>query len=382
MIEMVYNFPSSIYFKWGETNNIVNHVKAVKSGKILVVTDKGIRKVGIINDVEERLSQANIDYFIFDDVQPNPTNINVMDGLSAYKENSCDSILAIGGGSPIDAAKGILLMVNHKGKLSQYYRGASDPLPITDEMPPFIAVPTTAGTGSETSRGAIITDETNRKRSIGSQYLLPKSVILDPALTQKMPPKLTAYTGLDALSHNLEAIVVDRYAPICDAFAIEGLKLVSRSLVNAYREGSDRKARMDMMMASTMGSLAFMKGLGVIHSLAHQLSTQCDVPHGAACGIMIPHAIRYNLHEKSTQNKYAEFAKIFSGNPESSAEDAPGIMEKLLDTLNVEGRLREWGVKKEDIPVMAANAMLDHCHPRNPRTCSLESMKKLYEQAL
>jgi 4-hydroxybutyrate dehydrogenase len=379
---MVYNFPPSIYFSWGETENLANHVQALNSEKILVVTDRGIRKAGILSMIEEELVKARLEFVVFDDVQPNPSYRNVLDGLSLYRENKCDSVLALGGGSPIDAAKGILLLANHSGELNRYFRGASDPLPVTDDMPPFIAVPTTSGTGSETSRGAIITDESNRKRSIGSEYLLPKIVVLDPALTQKMPPKLTAYTGLDALSHNLEAFAVDKYAPICDAFAIEGLKLVSRSLVKAYKEGSNREARMDMMMASTMGSLAFMKGLGVIHSLAHQLSTQRDIPHGAACGVMTPHAIRFNLREESTHAKYEQVAKILSGNQESSAKSVPKIIEGLLDTLNVERSLSQWGVKEEDIQEMAKNAMLDHCHPRNPRTCNLESMKSLYLEAL
>lgn len=378
---MVYNFPPSIYFSWGEAENLANHVRALNIEKILVVTDDGIRKAGILCMIEEELAKGKLESVVFDGVQPNPTHENVTEGLSIYRENSCDSILALGGGSPIDAAKGILLMVNHTGDLSRYFRGASDPLTITDNMPPFIAVPTTSGTGSETSRGAIITDESNRKRSIGSAYLLPRTVVLDPALTQSMPPKLTAYTGLDALSHNLEAYVVDKYAPICDAFAVEGLKLISRSLVKAYREGSDKQARMDMMMASTMGSMAFMKGLGVIHSLAHQLSTQRNIPHGAACGVMTPHAVRFNLYEESTHDKYRQVAKILSGDPESSSEDAPKVIEKLLDTLNVERSLSRWGVKENDISSMARNAMLDHCHPRNPRTCNLESMMDLYKSA-
>ena len=186
----------------------------------------------------------------------------------------------------MDAAKAILTLASHPGKLEQYYVGAPGRKMLTARSP-FIAIPTTSGTGSETSRGAIITDATNR-RERQQPTPLPKTVILDPSLTVGMPPKLTAYTGLDALSHNLEAFTVDAYAPICDAFAREGMKLVAKSLFVAYRDGADREARSNMMMASTMGSLAFMKGLGVVHSLAHQLSSQRGIPHGAACGIMMP----------------------------------------------------------------------------------------------
>jgi alcohol dehydrogenase class IV len=204
-------------------------------------------------------------------------------------------------------------------------------------------------------------------------------VILDPSLTAGLPPKLTAYTGLDALSHNLEAFVVDSYAPICDAFAREGMRLVSKSLIKAYRDGADRDARSDMMMASTMGSLAFMKGLGVVHSLAHQLSSQRGIPHGAACGIMMPIAIRFNLVMEKTWPKYAEVAEILGG--EANPGEAPLLLDDLLSSLGIEKRLSKWGVTEEDIEIMSKNAMLDHCHPRNPRTCSEDTMVDLYRAA-
>jgi alcohol dehydrogenase class IV len=206
-------------------------------------------------------------------------------------------------------------------------------------------------------------------------------VVLDPQLTVTMPPRLTAYTGLDALSHSVEAIAVNIYAPIADAFAREGLRLVSESLVAAYTDGSEKKQRMDMMNASSLGALAFHKGLGVIHSLAHQLSTQCNIPHGAACGLLIPHAIRFNLKEPGTHRAYKEVAEIFTGR-KASAEDAPAAIEGLIQELNVPSKLGDWGVTEADIDVMAPNAMLDHCHPRNPRKCSEEDMRALYRAAM
>lgn len=199
-----------------------------------------------------------------------------------------------------------------------------------------------------------------------------------------MPPKLTAYTGLDALSHNLEAFAVDHYAPICDAFAQEGVQLVARSLEKAYFEGGDKEARMDMMMSATMGALAFQKGLGVVHSLAHQLSTQCDIPHGAACGIMMPHAVRFNLENKKTQRKYAIISETFGfkGKKREQAEYLPDILNEFLVRLGVPTGLNDWGVKESDIDIMAENAMLDWCHPRNPRKCTLMDMKSLYQEAM
>ncbi|MCW4049852.1 MAG: iron-containing alcohol dehydrogenase [Candidatus Bathyarchaeota archaeon] len=382
MSEIIYNFPPSIHFGWGELANLAQYVKTLNGKHVFIVTDQGLVMTGILGIVEERLQEVEIEYTIFDGVQPNPTYKNVHEGLTKYREHECDLVLAVGGGSPMDAAKAILVMTRHPGELANYYSGAEKKLQITDDLPPFLVVPTTSGTGSEVSRGAIITDDKNRKRAIGSRHLLPKTVILDPSLTVSMPSRLTAFTGLDALSHNLEAYAVDRYAPLADAFAKEGINLVAKSLVKAQRDGSDQTARMDLMMASTMGALAFMKGLGVIHSLAHQLSTQCDIPHGAACGIMTPHAIRYNLDVKSTWPKYKDMAKTFTGDPNAKVKDAPMVIEKLLENLGVETSLSEWGVTDEDIEIMSSNAMLDHCHPRNPRKCTQETMRNLYEAAL
>jgi 4-hydroxybutyrate dehydrogenase len=379
MSSITYNFPASIIFGWDECEKISKHVESIKASKPLIVTDEGIEKAGILRRISESLEEKGTRYTVFNGVHPNPTEKDVEDGLRSYREGKCDSIIALGGGSPMDAAKAILTMVNHPGKLEQYYVGAPGRLMITDKIPPFIAIPTTSGTGSETSRGAIITDSHNRKRAVSSPNLLPMIVLLDPSLTVGMPPKLTAYTGLDALSHNLEAFVVDVYAPICDAFAREGMRLVAKSLIKAYEEGNDRDARSDMMMASTMGSMAFMKGLGAVHSLAHQLSPQRDIPHGAACGIMMPHVVRYNLEEKKTWNKYREVADILGG---KDAKEVPQLLENLLSSLDVEQRLSKWGVTEDDIRVMSKKAMLDHCHPKNPRACTEDSMAELYRSAL
>lgn len=381
MSSIAYNFPGAIHVGWGESDKIAIHVSELGEGKTFIVTDNGVINAGILKKITQSLDEAGVPHIIFDGVQPNPTDKNVYEGVAKYREENCDNILAVGGGSPIDAAKGILVMARHPGTLKNYYRGAPDYTPITSDIPPFIVVPTTSGTGSEVSRGAIITDENNRKRSIGSRYILPKTVILDPQLTVTMSPKLTAYTGLDALSHSVEAIAVNIYAPVADAFAREGLRLVSESLVKAYESGSEEKPRMDMMNASSLGALAFQKGLGVVHSLAHQLSTQCNIPHGAACGILIPHVIRFNLRELSTHRVYKEVAEIFRGRI-ASAEDAPAAIEELIETLDVPSKLGDWGVTEEDIDVMAPNAMLDHCHPRNPRRCSEEDMRALYRVAM
>jgi alcohol dehydrogenase class IV len=381
---MVYSFPGPIHFSWGEAEKVAEHIETLGMIKPLIVTDEEIVKIGLLKGIEKKLDLAGINFSLYKGVHPNPTEDDVLGGVTSYEEGGCDSVIAVGGGSSIDAARGVLLMVSHPGDLKDYYWGAPDMRPIIDKIPPFIAVPTTSGTGSEASTGAIITDSDNRKRAIDDPKLFPGIIILDPSLTVSMPPKLTAYTGLDALSHNLEAFLVDAYAPISDAFAREGMRLVADILETAYTDGANKRARMDMMMASTMGALAFLKGLGVVHSLAHQLSTECDIPHGAACGIMIPHSIRFNLEEKNTWSKYKEIAEIF--NPDSKgkveATDAAGLMDTLLETLGVEPKLSNWGVTNQDIQVMAKNAMLDHCHPYNPRICTEEALLEIFRTAL
>jgi len=381
----MYNFPPNIYFHWGESRNTGEHATEADGRRPLLVTDKGVRQVGLLDDICASLDAAKTAYTVFDGVQPNPTDLNVAEGLHTYTAEGCDMVIAVGGGSPMDAAKGILLLTQHPGALHEYFTGDPHGRPITGDMPPFLAIPTTAGTGSEVSRGGILTDtRENRKRVISSKHLLPKTVILDPSLTVRMPPRLTAYTGLDALSHNIEALAVDAYDPLCDAFAKTGIELIHRSLLTAYRDGQDRGARRDMMYAASLGAMAFQKGLGVVHSLAHQLSPQVGVPHGAACGIMLPYAIRYNLQEEATIPRYSEVAKRLGATPGSQramAHQAPHLVERLLDQLDVPRTLTDWHVTDEDIEIMAKNALLDHCHPRNPRPCTEEAMIRLYRDA-
>ena len=389
---MIYNFPESIHFGWGEAKNIGRLAKELGFTRALIVTDEGVERVGLLDDVKASLKGEGISFEVYNGVQPNPTDLNVEEGIRAYQKADCDAVVAVGGGSPMDAAKGVVLMARHPGSLMEYYSGEDPRRAVTSDVPPFIAVPTTSGTGSEASRGGIITDTSeNRKRAIGSRHLLPKAVILDPQFTVSMPPRLTAYTGLDALSHSVEAFVVDRYAPLADAFAREGMRLVAESLVRAYDVGDDRRAREDMMLASTMGAMAFHKGLGVVHSLAHQLSPQVGIPHGAACGIMLPHAIRFNVGEGPARDRtairYAEVASIFGVEDEGIttadlAREAAEVVDKLLIRFSVPTKLGDWGASEEDLDVMARNAMLDHCHGRNPRSCTEADMRALYETAL
>lgn len=372
-------FRASIEFGVGSLKNLSSHVKKFGVAKLLIVTDKGIINAGIVDKVVQQLDGSDIKYSIFHDVQPNPIDKNVMDGMNAYVNNSCDSILGVGGGSPIDAAKAIRIVASHPGHIREYY----SPIEITGKMPILIAIPTTSGTGAEVSRGGVITDALeNRKRIVLSGP--PSLALIDPELTVGMPPALTAATGMDALCHSIEAYVSRRYNPLAEAIAIAGIRLVTQNLKRAVEDGTDMDTRKNMAMASTMGALAFSKGLGAVHSLAHQLSTEADVPHGVANSIMLPYVMEFNL--ETAAHKYAEIAQAMDINTgcmsimEAARSSVEAIRQLSRDT-GIPVRLRDAGVKEESIPIMAAKAMADHCYVSNPRECNEDIMAALYKAA-
>ena len=247
----------------------------------------------------------------------------------------------------------------------------------------MIAIPTTSGTGSEVSRGAIITNtKTGTKATI--RTVPPNLAIIDPEMTLSLPPGLTAATGMDALSHNIEACASKNYQPVCTALALEGIRLIGKSLRIAVKVGNDLEVRMDMAVASMMGALAFQKGLGAVHSLAHQLSSEADVHHGVANSILLPHVMRFNLD--FVREELAEIGRALGENTSSlsiseAAERSCFAVARLSQEIGLPQRLKDVGVKEQQIPIMAENAMLDWCHPFNPRPCSLQDMLSLYKMA-
>jgi len=370
---------------------IVNGPRAAKEAgsfakglgkKALIVTDSGVVKAGLLQPIQKSLEEAKISYQIFDRVEPNPSDRTILEGVQLFKKSGCDVILGVGGGSPLDASKAIQIMASHPGEIHEYY-GPAAASKITLPRPYLIAVPTTSGTGSEVSRGAVITNtKTNTKSVIRTG---PSSLaLLDPEMTLTLPPMLTAATGMDALSHHIEACVSNVYQPVCTALALEGIRLVGRSLKKAVEKGDDLDARTDMAVASMMGALAFQKGLGAVHSLAHQLSTEADVHHGVANAIMLPHVMRYNLpnaQEELVQIARALGEKIDALSAAQAAEQACLGVSRLSSSIGLPSRLRDVGVKENQIPVMADKAMGDWCHPFNPRPCTKEDMAALYRAA-
>ena len=372
-------FRASIEFGLGILKNLAHYLEKFHIQKLLIVTDPGIIKAGIINKVIEQLELSGIKYYVFDRVQPNPTDDNVMDGIEEYFKNECNCILGVGGGSPIDAAKAIRILASNPGHIRNYYA----PAVINEEMPVLIAIPTTSGTGSEVTRAGVITDShEKRKRIVISGR--PSLALIDPELTFGMSPALTAATGMDALSHSIEAYVSKLYDPFSEAIAIAGIRLVAENLRRAVEDGRDIEARKNMAMASTMGALAFTKGLGAVHSLAHQLSTDADVSHGVANAIMLPYVMEYNMGtaiKKHINIAQAMGVLIHDMPAIEAAKKSIDAVRKLSKDIGIPERLKDVGVKEESIIVMAKKAMADHCHAFNPRECNEEEMLSLYKVA-
>jgi alcohol dehydrogenase class IV len=301
-------------------------------------------------------------------------------GASAFTAHAADSIVALGGGSPLDAGKAIQIRIHHKEPLEVYDDLLGGDAKITGELPPLIAVPTTAGTGSEVSRSAVITvASVDRKVVLFSPRLMPAVAVCDPELTYGLPPRITAETGMDALSHNLEAYLSTGYHPMADAIAMLGICMVVDNLPVAVANGRDEKARQEMLMASTMGAVAFQKGLGVIHSLAHPLSSVAGVSHGLANAIMMPHALRFNA--ETAPDRVADVAPAL-GTDDVSGEGAAQAVLELSRQIGLPTRLSDAGVTKDMIPKLTEKAMQDGCHTCNPRECKPEDMESLFLAAL
>lgn len=382
----MFAFPTRILFGAGALSELGNEAKRLRIKRALLVTDRGLVQCGIANRIQEQAKRAGIDCRAFDRVDPNPIEENVLEGAEQYQEENCDGVMGLGGGSPLDAAKAIRLRLTHPLPLDQYDDQAQGSERIGPNLPPMIAIPTTAGTGSEVGRSAvIILKATDRKTVIFSPYLVPSVAIADPELTLDLPPKITAGTGLDALTHNVEAYLAIGYHPMCDAIALGGTRLAVRHLPTAVREGKNLDARSHMMMSALMGAVAFQKGLGVAHSLAHPLSSIASLHHGTANGVLLPHVLEFN--RATCEERLRDLAEAMElpaarlSVPEGSTAAIHRI-KQLLKEVGIPDRLSNYGITRQMIPSLAKKAMEDACRLLNPRPCSESDMATLYEQAL
>ena len=367
LLKHSYSFPTRMEYGSGAIADLPKIIKEAGFSKGLIVTDQGIEKVGLADKLRNYFSDAGITIYSYSDVVSNPTEQNVIDGTKIYKENNCEFIVGLGGGSPIDVGKTIKVTAVHDEPLEKLDDTKGGDKYIVNKMPPFYAVPTTAGTGSEVGRSSVITvASTNKKTIIFSPDMMPDIAVLDPEITLSLPKKLTAATGVDAFVHNLEAYIMDTFHPFADGLAKEGIYRAFKYLPIAFENGNDVAARGEMLMASAMGATAFQKGLGINHSIAHALSVYYDTHHGLANAAVLIEVMKYNITDKKVNEKMAALGDLL--NTENDALAVISAIEKWLIKLDMPTNLKGIGIKKEDIDGIEEYAMGDPCRPLNPKT--------------
>jgi alcohol dehydrogenase class IV len=374
-----YNFPTTIRFGAGASNELGDYLKKSNLQRPLVVTDHVVAQLDFFRKIIEKLQAKTISTEVFFDLHKNPVKSDVYKGTDVYDATERDSIVGIGGGVALDVARAICLRVNHREDLFKYDDLIGGDVYVTNDVPHFITLPTTAGTGSEVGRSAIIADdETHQKKILFSPKLLAKIVFADPLLTMDLPPFVTAATGMDALTHNMEAFLAKMPHPMCEGIALEGMHLISQSLEKAVNK-PDLEARGKMLLASMMGAVAFQKGLGVVHSLAHPLSALLDTHHGLANAVNIPYGMAFNI--MGFEDKFRRMARALELQ-EETGEAVVNYLFELNAKINIPHRLREIGVKEEHIETLSDLALADFAHPNNPKPITRKDFKELYLKAL
>ena len=374
-----YNFPTVIRFGAGAVNELPAYLKSGQFSKPLLVTDPVVADLPFLKAIVNDLTNNGIGAEVFSNIHKNPVKTDVLAGGNAYTETNRDCIIGIGGGAALDVARAIALRIHHRRDLFDYDDLIGGDQYVTEDVPHFITIPTTSGTGSEVGRSAIISeDDTKRKRILFSPKLLAKIVFADPQLTMDLPHFVTAATGMDALTHNMEAFLAKGFHPMADGIALQGMKLVAESLETAVHK-PDLDSRAKMMLASLMGAVAFQKGLGVVHSLAHPLSSLLDTHHGLANAVNLPYGMQFNFD--GFEEKFEQMAQTMN------LEVATGIhliswLFELNQKLGIPTRLRDIGVKAHHIENLSDLALADFCHPNNPKPVSRNDFNQLYHQAL
>ncbi|MEP7229533.1 MAG: iron-containing alcohol dehydrogenase [Ginsengibacter sp.] len=374
-----YNFPTTIRFGAGASKELGDYLLKNNLSRPLIVTDPNVAQLDFFKEIINDLKKKNISTEVFSSIHKNPVKPDVYDGTDIYDGTKRDSIIGIGGGAALDVARAIVLRVNHREDLFKYDDLIGGDIYVTNDVPHFITIPTTAGTGSEVGRSAIISDEiTHQKKILFSPKLLAKIVFADPLLTMELPPFITAATGMDALTHNMEAFLAKMPHPMCDGIALEGINLIHESLEKAVNN-PDLESRSKMLIASLMGAVAFQKGLGVVHSLAHPLSSLLDTHHGLANAVNIPYGMQFNI--EGFEHKFKRIARTL----ELQEENGAGViayLHELNSKINIPKTLGDIGVKQEHIETLADLAVADFAHPNNPKPVTREDFKQLYLNAL
>jgi len=376
-----WNYPTTIWVGEGRIKELIEACKNLNITKPLFVTDRDLINLKMVEDIISDLKKNFRDLSIFSDISGNPVGENVNDGVNEFKKNECDGVIAFGGGSGLDVGKAIAFMHGQKRSIwdfediGDYWKRADE-----NSIAPIIAIPTTAGTGSETGRAsAIINKKTGIKKIIFHPKILPSIVILDPNLTLDLSPRLTAATGMDALSHNIEAFCAPGFHPMADGIAIEGIKLIKNSLIKAFHDGKDLKARSEMLAAASMGSTAFQKGLGTIHSLSHPINAQFNVHHGLTNAIFMPYVLTFN--KELIERRIIKICDYLDLN--KNFESFLDWILNLRKELNIPHKLSDVVDKnKMNLDLLSKMALNDPSTPTNPKKMSIEDMKILYEHSI
>ncbi len=372
-----FSFPTDIHFGAGASRQVGAHLLEHGLRRPLVVTDKGLAVLPVLKNFVGNLG-AGLDVHLFTGVHGNPTASQAMQGRDAFRSHRADSVIGIGGGAALDVAKAVALMAVNDGHVIEYAWDHPEVRPIANDLPYVVAVPTTSGTGSEVGRSSVVSDDkTHIKQVIFSPKLLARAVFADPELTLDLPPAVTAATGMDALTHNIESYLSPAFHPLCDGIALEGVRIAARALPPAVRDGRNLAARADMMMASMRGAIAFPKDLGAVHSCAHALGAVCDLHHGLANALMLEPVMRFNL--ESAQDKFAELAHVAKA---GGADEFIPWLVRLKREIGIAPSLSVVGVRQEQIPALVDIAENDICHQTNPRPCTRADFERFFEQAM
>lgn len=370
------NYLTTIQFDFGAVKLLPAELERLGIRRPLLVTDKGVRAAGLLGRVIETLGASPV--VVYDGTPPNPTEDAVLAATEVFREGDCDGIVALGGGSAIDLGKAVALLATHPAPLQQYAAVEGGATRITAKVAPLIAIPTTAGTGSEVGRGSVIVMNSGRKLGLLSTHLLPKVAICDPELTLGLPPMLTAATGMDALAHCIETFIASAVNPTADAIALDGLRRGIGHIERATRDGQDREARWNMMIAAFEGALAFQKGLGAVHALSHPLGAVPGISlhHGTLNAVLLPAVLRFN--RPAIGAKHEQLAEAMGLAPGADPAEA---IAALNVRLSLPSGLQAMGVPRDVLPGIAQAATKDHCHATNPRAATAEDYLRMLEES-
>jgi len=377
-----WNYPTTVWFGEGRIKDLHIACKNLRITKPLFVTDKDLAKTDLVKKIINNSSLKSFSINVFSNIKGNPVGSNVEEGVKAFKEGKHNGVIAFGGGSGLDVGKAIAFMSAQTRSIWDFEDvGDNWTKANSDGIAPIIAVPTTAGTGSEAGRASLITNEKNHtKKIIFHPKILPSIVILDPCLTIDLPPKITAATGMDALAHNLEAYCASGYHPMADGIALEGISLIKKWLLIAVKEGRNLEARSNMMVAATMGSTAFQKGLGAIHSLSHPVNSVYNIHHGLSNAIFMPYVLTFN--KKEIEKKIIKLSEYLELKEKSFNCFLEWVLSLRKD-LNIPHKLSDVAnVKSDEIDKLSKMALDDPSTPGNPKKLTLEDMKLLYKHSL